>query len=250
MQALIDTNRPDVRYLVARVSGGSAERIARVCAAVLHAAGAPTGLLAREPLLPTGPLDDALYVRAGLLVLSGANQLGLNRPDLGEPSRREVDVALALTAFAEASLRVVLLVEEEPGSDPAMAVVAADLAVLGRLGAEEVTAAFTGIADGTPIVCAPQDAATRERVLALAKEHALPLLLGDREFSCEDGATTSDVVVAGQRYPALPRADDVAGWELATGIAAALGIGVLGVRMRDEWIVAGARAAAGATMPG
>lgn len=250
MRALIDTNRPDVRYLVARVSGGSAERIARVCAAVLDAAGAPTGLLAREPSLPTGPFDDALYVRAGLLVLSGANQLGLNRPELGEPSRREVEVALALTAFAEASLRVVLLVEEEPGADPAMAVADADIAVLCRLDADGVTAAFSSIADGSPVVSAPQDAATRARVEALAQERALPLLLGDREFSHEDRETTSDVVVAGQRYASLPRAADVSGWELATGIAAALGIGALGVRMRDEWIVAGARAAASATMPG
>lgn len=248
MRALIDTNRPDVRYLVARVSGGSAERVARICAAVLGAAGAPTGTLGREPLLPSGPVDDALYLRAGLFVLSGADQLGLNRPELGEPSRREVEVALALTAFAEANLRVVLLVEEVPGGDAALAVAVADLVVLCRSDADGVTATLAGIADGTPVVCAPQDAATRARVEALALERALPLLLGDREFSHEDRGATSDVVVAGQRYSDLPRAADVAGWELATGVAAALGIGALGVRMRDEWVVAGAHAAAGATM--
>ncbi len=248
MRALIDANRPDVRYLIARVSGGSAERIARVCAAVLGAAGAPTGLLSGEPSLPTGPLDDALYVRAGLLVLSGADRLGQNRPDLGEPSRREVEVALALTAFAEASLRVVLLVEEDPGADAALAVADADVVVLCRLAAGEAAAVFSGIPDGTPVVCAPQDAATRARVEALAQERALPLLLGEREFSHEDQGARTDVIVAGQRYASLPRSADVSGWELATGIAAALGIGALGVRMRDEWIVAGARAAAGATM--
>lgn len=250
MRSLIATNRPDVRYLVARVSGGSAGRIARVCAAVLDAAGAPTGLLAGEPLLPTGPVDDALYVRASLLVLSGADQLGRGRPELGEPSRREVEIAIALTMFAEASLRVVVLVEEEPGLDQALAVVNADLVVLCHLVAPEVDAAFSGIADGTPVVSAPQDAATRERIETIVQERALPLLLGDREFSSEDRGTTTDVIIAGQRYASLPRAAGTTGWELATGVTAALGIGALGVRMRDEWVVAGARAAAGATMPG
>ncbi len=249
MRALIDTNRPDVRYLVARVGGGSAARIARICAAVLEAAGAPTGILDTEPSLPAGPVDDALYVRAGLLVLSGADQLRTNRPELGEASRREVEVALALTAFAEASVRVVLLVEEEPGADAALSVVTADLAVLCRLDAGLVDAALAAIADGTPVVAAAQETGIRARLETAAKDRALPLLLGDREFTHEDHDGTSDVIVAGQRYAALPRGRDVPGWELATGVVAALGIGALGVRMRDEWIVAGARAAAGATMP-
>ena len=249
MRALIDTNRPDVRYLVARVSGGSCGRIARICAAILGAAGAPTGLLAREPSLPGGPLDDPLYLRAGLLVLAGADQLRTNRPGLGEASRREVEVALALTAFAEASLRVVLLVEEVPGADAALAVPDADIAVLCRADAASVDTALAGLADGRPVVSAPQEAPVRARLEALATERALPLLVGDRDFTFEDRGTATDVTVAGHRYPSLPRASDVAGWELATGVAAALGIGALGVRMRDEWIVAGTRAAAGARMP-
>ncbi|HEX4745235.1 MAG TPA: hypothetical protein VFW12_11285 [Candidatus Limnocylindria bacterium] len=249
MRALIDTNRPDVRYLVARVSGGSAGQIAPICASILRAAGAPTGLLADEPSLPEGPLDDPLYVRAGLLVLSGADQLRTNRPGLGEPSRREVEVALALTAFAEASLRVVLLVEDAPGADAALAVPDADIAVLCRVDAAAADVALAALADGRPVVSAPQDAAVRARIEALATERALPLLLGDREFTFEDRGAATDVTVAGRRYAALLRASGVAGWELATGVAAALGVGALGVRMRDEWIVAGTRAAAGATMP-
>ena len=249
MRALIDTNRPDVRYLVARVGGGSAARIARIAASVLGAAGAPTGILDTQPWLPTGPLDDALYVRAGLFALSGADQLRTNRPELGEATRGEVEVALALTAFAEASVRVVLLVEERPGADLPMAVVAADLAVLCRLDAAGAGVALAAVADGTPVVAAAQDAPTRAHIEAVANERALPLLLGDREFSYEDADGTTDVTVAGQRYAALPRGPDVAGWELATGVVAALGIGALGVRMRDEWIVEGARSAAGATIP-
>lgn len=249
MRALIDMTRPDVRYLVARVSGGSATRVSRVCAAVLGAAGAPTAVLAREPSLPDGPLDDVLYVRAGLLVLSGAEQLRTNRPELGEPSRREVEVALALTAFAEASVRVVLLVEEAPAADRATAVVVPDLVVLCRLDASDVADALSSVPDGTPVVAAAHDTGIRARIEADATARALPLLLADREFSHEDDGDTTHVTVAGQRYAALARGRDVAGWELATGVAAALGIGALGVRMRDEWIVAGTRAAASATMP-
>lgn len=249
MRALIAMTRPDVRYLVARVSGGSAGRVSRVCAAVLGAAGAPTAILGGEPILPGGPLDDVLYVRAGLLVLSGADQLRTDRPELGEPSRREVEVALALTAFAEASLRVVLLLEEMPGTDRAMAVVEPDLVVLCRLDAAAVDDALSGVRDGTPVVAAATDPGARARIEAAASARALPLLLADREFTHQESAAGADVTVAGHRYAGLVRAPDVAGWELAAGVAAALGIGALGVRMRDEWIVAGTRAAASATIP-
>ncbi len=244
MRALLDANRPDVRYLVARVAGGGARRIASVCAAVLIEAGAPTGVLDVEPRLPTGPLDDALYARAGRLVLSAAYQLGLQRPELGECSRREVEVALALTAFAEASLRVVLLVEERPGYDAALGVVDADITVFGRLGDDHVETVLARLPEGRPFVSAPQEPAVHGRIDAVATERALPVLLGGREFTSEDADGHSDVIVVGERYAALPRGADTEGWELATGIAAALGVGALGVRMRTEWVIAGAREAA------
>jgi hypothetical protein len=41
----------------------------------------------------------------------------------------------------------------------------------------------------------------------------------------------------------------VTGWQLATGVAAALGIATLGIRMRPEWVSAGAADAARAGMP-
>lgn len=244
MRALIDASRPDVRYLVARVCGSGARPIAEVCAAVLGEAGAPTGILDGEPRLPAGPLDDALYQRAGQLVLSSAYQLGVQRPELGECSRREIEVALALTAFAEASMRVVLLVEERPGADAPMRAVGADISVLCRLTAEHVEMALALLPDGRPVVTAPQEDAVRGRIEAVATERGLPLLLGGRDFSSEDVGDGSDVIVAGERYPALPRGPHVDGRTLATGIAAALGIGMLGVRMRSEWVVAGAREAA------
>lgn len=243
MRALLDSNRPDVRYLVVRVSGGGSHRIARVCAAVLGNAGAPTGILDGEPRLPAGPLDEVLYDRAGALVLSAAHQLGLQRPELGQISRREAEIALALTAFAEASLRVVLLVEERPASDAALDVVDADITILGRLDDVGAEAALARLRDVCPVVAAPQEPAITERITAVAAERALPLLLGGRDFTSEDGASGSDVLVAGERYAALPRGSGTEGWELATGIAAALGVGALGVRMRTEWVIAGAHEA-------
>ncbi len=248
MHALVNANRPDVRYLVARVYGSAARPIAAVCAAVLGEAGAPTGILDTVPRLPTGPLDDALYERAGRLALSAAYQLGLQRPELGECSRREIEVTLALTAFAEASMRVVLLVEERPGADAPMSAVGADISVLGRLTAEQVEVALALLPDGRPVIAAPQEDAVRGRIEAVATDRGLPLLLGGRDFTAEDVGDGSDVIVAGERYAALPRGEHVDGWVLATGVAAALGVGMLGVRMRSEWVVAGAREAARRTM--
>ena len=248
MRALIDASRPDVRYLVARVCGSAARPIAEVCAAVLAEAGAPTGILEGEPRLPAGPLDDALYERAGHLVLSSAYQLGLQRPELGECSRREIEVTLALTAFAEASMRVVLVVEERPGADAPASAVRPDISVLCGLTAEHAEAALALLPDGRPVIAAPQEDAVRRRIEAVAAERGLPLLLGGRDFTAEDAGDASDVIVAGERYAALPRGEHVDGWILATGIAAALGVGMLGVRMRSEWVVAGAREAARRTM--
>ena len=244
MRALLGANRPDVRYLVVRVSGGAAPRIASICASVLTAAGAPTGVLDGEPVLPDGPLDDALYARAGRLALSAASQLGLQRPELGEPSRREVEIVLALTAFAEASLRVVLLIEERSGSDAALGVVDADITTFGRLADDAVETALARLPEGRPVVSAPQQPAIRARIESVSAARGLPLLIGGRDFTFEDADGGTDVVVAGERYAALPRDDRTEGWMLATGIAAALGVGTLGVRMRTEWVIAGAREAA------
>lgn len=242
MRWLLETARPDVRYLVAHVVGRSTGPIARVCASVLAAAAARTGILEGEGRLPEGPIDDALYDGAGRLVISAAHQLGIARPDLGEAVRREIDVALALIAFAEAGLRVALLVEEGPPADLALTAVHADLVVLGETGTAEVERAFALVRDGSPVVSAPQDPATQRRIEDLATERAVPLLLGGRDFSFETGAATCDVTVAGEQYAELPIPDGVLPWQLATGIGAALGIAALGIRMREEWVHAGVAA--------
>lgn len=242
MRWLLETGRPDVRYLVGHVAGGSSAAIARVCAAVLGAAGARTGILEGEGRLPEGPIDDALYDRAGRLTISAAHQLGIVRPDLGEAVRREIDVGLALTAFAEANLRAALLVEEGPPADVALAAVHADVVLLGEVDADDVATCFALVRDGSPMVCAPQAEAARRRIEELATERAVPLLLGDRDFTFEAGAGACDVTVAGERYAALPLPSGMLPWQLATGIASALGVAALGIRMREEWIHAGVAA--------
>lgn len=244
MRWLLETGRPDVRYLVAHTVGRYSAQIARVCAAVLGAAGAPTGVLGKEGRSTEGPIDEALYERAGRLTISAAHQLGIVRPDLGEAVRREVDVALALTAFAEANLRVALLVEDGPPTDVALAAVHSDVVVLGVVDLAAVDDCFALVRDGSPVVCAPQAGAVRQRVEALATERAVPLLLGARDFTFDPREGSCDVTVAGERYAALPLPDGMEPWQLATGVAAALGVAALGVRMREEWIHAGVAAVA------
>ncbi|CAN5253270.1 hypothetical protein BH18CHL2_BH18CHL2_04840 [soil metagenome] len=240
--------RPDIRYLVAPVVGGSAARIAAVGAAILETAGAPTGRLERGVATVSGrPFDEPLLARAGTLAAAATYQLGASRPDLGEPTRREVEVTLALSAFAEANVRVALLVDEALEARAA-AGAKPDLVIAGRIEAPDVEPLLALARRRVPIVAAAQDPSTQARLEAGAAAHALPLLLGGRDFSHDDHGTESDVRVGSERYGRLPRGGALAGWELATGVAAALGLGILGIRLRPEWVAAGARAAATATM--
>ena len=243
--------RPDLRCLVAPIVGGSAGRIAAVCAAILEAAGASTGRLDGGAATVAGaPLDDPLLERAGTLAAAATYQLGASRPDLGEPSRQEVDLVLALVAFGEANMRVALLVDDVMDRADTARGAAPDLVVAGTIASGQVDGVLALASRGKPLVAAPQEPPTRERLEAGAAALAVPLLLGGRDFWHEDRGGETDVHVAGERYPGLPRAAGASGWEVGTGVAAALGLGVLGVRMRPEWVVVGAEAAATATMKG
>lgn len=229
--------RPDVRYLVATIRGAGSTTVARYARAVLRAAGASTAALA-------DPLADIDLERAGTQVASAAYQLASVRPELGELSRREAGTLVALTAAADASFRVMLLVDDEADARAPLLAVASDLVVLVRMNAEAVGAAIADVPDRRPLLVAPgdDDAAARAEEAALARE--LPLVLGGRDFEAQRSAAGMDVRVADERYSglALGAGDEP---ELAVvGIVAALGIGTFGVRMRPEWIEVGARAAA------
>ena len=235
--------RPDVRYLVAFVVGGSAGAIARVSEAVLEAAGAPTGRSEHGAAWLRGAaMDEPLFAAAGTLAAAATYQVGASRPDLGEPGRREVEAALAYTAFAEASMRVVLIVERTVGSPGGWQAARPDLVVLGRLARTETDAALALAAEDTPVVAAPQEPAVRARIEERAHARGAPLALAERDFSHEDRGGLTDVRVAGVAYAGLPRGR-LAGWELATGVVGALGLSAMGIRMRDEWVRAGAAAA-------
>lgn len=230
--------RPDVRFLVVALVGGGAAAIARPTRGILEAAGARTSAFG-------DPLEEVLLARAGTLAAAATYQLAASRPELGEPTRREVEVTLALTAFAEAGTRVVLLIDPAVDPDDPVHAPLADLVVIGQVDADGAARAIALVPEGRPCVAATQSApGARERLEEVSRTRGVPLLQGGRDFifAEEDGAVT--VTVGDQAYARLPRAPDVGPVELATGVAAALGAGVLGIRMREEWVVQGAREAA------
>ncbi len=233
--------RPDVRYLVGTIVGADAASIARVARAILEAAAAPTGVLGAEASVAGAPLDDPLLARAGTLAAAAGYQLSASRPDLGDPTRREMIVTMALTAFAEASRRVALLLD--PAVDPLDPVhaVVPDLVVIGRVALDSVERALGLVPDGRPAVAAPLDREVREIVERRASERGIPLLLGGRDYEVETGGETVTVRVGTERYAGIALPTGIAEAELATGIAAALALGVLGIRMREEWVIEGCR---------
>ncbi|MBI3521549.1 MAG: hypothetical protein HY071_00440 [Chloroflexi bacterium] len=243
MDALLQSvQRPDVRYLVGRLLGGGSEPVARVARAILEAAGAPTGVLAPAgPLISGAALDDALLASAGTFVAGAAYQLAGERADLGELTRREAEVALALVAFAQSSRRAVLLLDEGISAEDPLHAPEADLVVIGRVDRAGAERALALVPDGRPAVAAPQSAEVRDALEQAAKERGIPLLLGDRDFSFTETSETGagiEVRVGDTRYD-LMRPRGLSPAELATGVATALALGVLGIRMREEWVIAG-----------
>ena len=226
--------RPDVRYLVGTVRGGGARVMARYARAVLEAAGATVGAA-------DDPIDDPLLAIAGTSVATIAYQLSASHPELGDPSRRDAETLVAFVAHAEASRRILLLVDET--LDPRAAVHGAlpDVIAVGRATDDEVAAAIADAPERRPLILAPRAAAGIDRAI---RARALPYVLGARDFVVSASGRTLDLEVGDERYAGLalgPSDDpDLA----ATGIVTALAIAALGVRMRPEWVELGAQAAA------
>jgi len=234
--------RPDIRYLVATVRGPGAPVVARYARGILEAAGAPTGT-------PDDPLEDALLGWAGTEVASAGYSLGASRPDLGELSRAEITLLLGLTALAAANRRVVLLVDEGALGGPTLfdAVAADALALIGPAGA--VAEALGGVPAGRPVVVtpAPPDSAPlahTDQIDRIAADRGLALVRAGREFSAVRREGVLDVTVAGEAYTGLAPAGADDSWHVATGVATALAVALLGIRMRPEWVVRGVSAAA------
>ena len=239
--ALETLGRPDVRYLVAAVVGDGAPVIARCAGAVLEAAGAPTRVLADDAQEIVEALDVPLLARAGTLASASFYQQQASHPELGEMTRRELAVIVGLVAFAETSARVALLLDSSVvPMDPSHAP-APDLVVLGRVDTKGLERGMTLLARGRPAVCAPQTPEIRGRLERDAPDLGVPLLLGDRDFALHRDGASMTLRVGDERYADLERAADADDGLVATGFAAALGLGALGIRMRPDWIRAGAR---------
>ena len=226
--------RPDVRYLVGTIRGGGAPIVARYARAVLSAAGATVAA-------PDDPLDDPLIAVAGTSVATIAYQLSALRPELGQPSRREVETLIAFVAHAEASRRVLLLLDLELDAQSPVHGALPDVIAIGRASDDAVAAAIADAPERRPVILAPRDAAGID---AAMRQRALPYVVGGRDFTVTADGSVMELSVGDERYSdlALGAGDDP---ELAaTGIVMALAIAALGVRMRPEWVELGSRAAA------
>lgn len=240
---------PDVRYLVALLLGPGTGQVARVAAAVLRAAGARTATLGRtldEALVDGAPIDDALLGQAGTLAAAAGYQLRDSAPGLGELTRREGIVILALTAFAEASERVVLLVDEAIDPEDPLHAPRPDLVVLGLVDAGGAERALALVPEGRPAVVAPLADDARARAEARVTELGMPALIGGRDHRIVDRDGRLEFVVRDDPYVTLDPVPGVEAWELTTGIATALALGALGIRMREEWVVRGVASLRGA----
>jgi hypothetical protein len=188
------------------------------------------------------PLDDPLLAIAGTSVATIAYQLGALRPDLGELSRRDAEALLAFVAHAEASRRVLLLVDT--ALDPLAPLHGArpDVIAIARAPDHAVAVAIVDAPERRPLVLAPRAAAGIDVAM---RARALPYVLGGRDFTTTASGQTFALAVGDERYAelALGPGDDP---ELAaTGVVTALAIAAQGVRMRPAWVELGARAAAG-----
>ena len=226
--------RPDVRYLVGTVRGGGARVIERYARAVLEAAGATVGAA-------DDAIDDPLLAIAGTSVATIAYQLSASHPELGEPSRRDAETLVAFVAHAEASRRVLLLVDET--LDPRAPVHGAlpDVIAIGRATDDEVATAIADAPERRPVILTPREAAGIDGAM---RARALPYVLGGRDFVVGRSARTLDLEIGDERYAGLGLGPSDDPELAATGIVTALAIAALGVRMRPEWVELGAQAAA------
>lgn len=234
--------RPDIRYLVAVIVGGGAAEIARVTSAILRAAGAPTATLgptSADATLDGAPIDDGLLARAGTLTASADYQLRATGSEGAELTRREAQVILALTAFAEANERVALLVDEEVRPDDPIHAPTPDLVTIGEVDGTSAERALSLVPEGRPAVTAELAGEIRDRCERLAGERGIPILVGGRDHSIVQTAAGLEFSVRGERYVTVEPVAGFASWRIAAGIATALALGVMGIRMREDWISEG-----------
>jgi len=229
--------RPDVRYLVGLVRGAGSATVVRYARAVLEAAGASVATADDR-------LDDPLLAIAGTSVATIAYQLAALRPERGEISRHEAQALLAFVAHAEASRRVLLLADEALDPHAPWHGAVPDVVAIARASDEALVLAIAEAPERRPFVIAPRDGSQIKGIEALVKHRELPYVVGGRDFLVEPAGSAFALAVGDERYPelALGAGDDPG--LAATGVVTALAIASFGVRMREEWVEIGARAAA------
>ncbi len=240
---------PDTRYLVATVIGPGAVAVGRVMSSVLGAAGAPTGICGdalEQASVGGAALDDALLGRAGTLAASAAYTVHQTEPALGELGRREGVVLVALVAFAEANQRVALLLDEEAVAADPIHAPRPDLVVVTPSAGEALDRALGLIPEGRPAVVASLAPAERERVETWAKTAGAPLLLGGRDHEVRDENGHRVFDVRGEPYVTFDPLPSVDAASLGCALAGVLALGVMGIRMREDWVTAGLDALRGA----
>ena len=96
----------------------------------------------------------------------------------------------------------------------------------------------------------PRDPASIADIDRVARARGVTVIVGGRDFIVEAAGATMVLTVGDERYPelALGAGDDPQ--LAATGIVTALALGAFGVRMRPEWVEAGARRAAARELTG
>lgn len=247
--------RPDVRYLVAQVAGTNGKgSTAAMLASILEAAGARTGLYTSPHLrrweerirIGGRVIDDALLARAGALVIDAALQPG------GSPTRFEFWTALACVAFAEDACRAAVLEVGLGGRYDATTAARVDLAVITRVALDHIAilgptreaiaaekAAILG--ERMPLVVGAQEPDALAVILARAKERGSPHLVAGRDFTWARTAEGLDVTVLSQTYAALrvPLRGAYQDENAATAVAAALGVGALGIQLTPQMVADG-----------
>lgn len=260
--ALLDIlGRPDIRYLVGQVAGTNGKgSTAAMLASILEAAGAKTGLYTSPHLrrweerirISGKPIDDGLLVRAGEWVLDAILQYERGGAGAGAVTRFEFWTVLALLAFAEDSCRAAVLEVGLGGRYDATTAARVDLAAITRIALDHTTvlgdtlakiaaekAAIIG--ERTPTVCGAQEDEARQVIVARAKEEQAPLLVAGKDFTWQRTPDGLDVTVLGQTYEKLqvPLRGPYQEENAATAVAAALGMGALGIKLRPEMVADG-----------
>lgn len=235
MRAYLEAlGRPDVRYLVCLIRGGGAPVVARYARGVLEAAGATVAAI-------DDPIDDLLLGIAGTSVAATAYQLSALHRELGQLSRRDAETLAAFVAHAEASRRVLLLVDESLDPHAPLHGALPDVIAVASASDDAVLSAIADAPDRRPFILAPRDPSGIDRAM---RARPLPYVLGGRDFVAAASGSVMELAVGDERYAglALGTADDPG--LAATGIVTALAVAALGVRMRTEWVELGAQAAA------